>query len=520
MNFYILDLISSNNFLYYEGNTKHSSLFAVIVSIMCCVAMVFLGIFFSIDIFAKKNPTIFFFKKFTPDAGVFYLNNSSIFHYFQLENQNEEPIYDPEALMIIGTPIYIDMFLEDFDLASIDHWIYDYCTKEDYNEELINALCISKFYNSTTREVYDKNSAMFSFPSIKHGTGSKELPNEAYSAYVMRCVNISYHNCKTESDIEEYQSKLLRVKLGLIDNDFDISIYKNPVLSYILDVKNHLTGDTITNNNLNFNPVEINTDDGFFFEDHSVKTSFRLDLNEKIVYTKKPNTKVLSGWCFLMQNKVETYSRTYPKIQDTLANLGGAGKAIFIIAGIINYFVEQYVIEIDIQNTWNKLGIHFQRDNNRLRAIFPSIIFDNKSTSEINSSNISKKSVHFKINLSGSENRKLNDNTTNAPTNLNHLGSQPKKRSIIKNYQKDLIDLSPNDFSFCDYIKKYIKKNTMYSRQLDILKRLYINSISEETLVKLNLYYNEYIRKQLSGSNVNTKYIWNNQRSLNYYKYS
>ena len=47
-----------------------------------------------------------------------------------------------------------------------------------------------------------------------------------------------------------------------------------------------------------------------------------------------------------------------------------------------------------------------------------------------------------------------------------------------------------------------------------------INSISEETLVKLNLYYNEYIRKQLSSSNVNTKYIWNNQRSLNNYKYS
>ena len=47
-----------------------------------------------------------------------------------------------------------------------------------------------------------------------------------------------------------------------------------------------------------------------------------------------------------------------------------------------------------------------------------------------------------------------------------------------------------------------------------------INSISEETLVKLNLYYNEYIRKQLSSSNVNTKYIWNNQRSFNNYKYS
>ena len=477
MNIYILDLISSNNFLYYEGNTKHSSPFSVILSIMCCVAMIFLGIFFSIDIFAKKNPTSYFFKKFTPDAGVFYLNSSSIFHYFQLENENEEPVYDPSSLMIIGTPIYIDMFLEDFDLSLIDHWIYDYCTEEDYNEKLINALCISKFYNSTTKKVYNKSSEMFSFPSIKHGTGSKNIPNEAYSAYVMKCMNISYHQCKTEKEIDEYQKKLLRVKIGLIDNDFDISIYKNPVLSYILDVKNHLTGNTITNNNLNFNPVEINTDDGFFFESRSAQTSFRLDLNEKIIYTKEDNTKVISGWCFLMQNKVETYTRTYPKIQDTLANLGGAGKAIFIIAGILNYFVEQYVFTIDIQSTWNKLGIHFQQDNNRLRAIFPNVIFDNnnKNPNDINLSNISKKSVHFKLNLSSSENRKLNENANNnTVNNLKPLGTQPKKRSIIKNYQKEIIDININDFSFCDFLKNYIKKNSIYSRQIDILKKLYI----------------------------------------------
>ena len=123
--------------------------------------------------------------------------------------------------------------------------------------------------------------------------------------------------CKSEAEIDEEQSKLLRVKMTMIDNDFDVTLYKNPVVSYMLDTKNHLTGDTVTNNNLNFNPVHIFTDDGLIFPTNKTKMSYRLDFNEKITYEKLPTTRILSAWYFLMQNRAETYDRTYPKFQSS-----------------------------------------------------------------------------------------------------------------------------------------------------------------------------------------------------------
>ena len=49
-------------------------------------------------------------------------------------------------------------------------------------------------------------------------------------------------------------------------------------------------------------------------------------------------------------------------------------------------------------------------------------------------------------------------------------------------------------------------------------KRLYIIIMPNKSRYKYKISF--HIRKQLSSSNVNTKYIWNNQRSFNNYKYS
>lgn len=55
----------------------------------------------------------------------------------------------------------------------------------------------------------------------------------------------------------------------------------------------------------------------------------------------------------------QTYSRIYPKIQDALANVGGALKAILFIADFINFIFNQWTIILDVQYECEKLGLDY-----------------------------------------------------------------------------------------------------------------------------------------------------------------
>ena len=301
-----LDLISDMNSIYFKGRKNHPNKFAGILFVISYLCVAAFAVYFSLDVFFKKNPTSYFYKKFIPDVGYYYLNTTSIFHYFQLLDPDDGVRMDFQSFQIIGSETYVDAFLLDVDYSQEDYWIYDLCTLEDAHEfanliedtQYQKGVCLRKFYNHTTKVIVTTDNPNFPYPNIRHGTGCTipDKPNQGYGVYIAKCSNTMPHlsqPCKSESEIDEEQSKLLRVKMTMIDNDFDVTIYKNPVVSYMLDTKNHLTGDTVTNNNLNFNPVHIFTDDGLVFPANETKMSYRLDFNEKITYEKLPTTRII-----------------------------------------------------------------------------------------------------------------------------------------------------------------------------------------------------------------------------------
>ena len=102
------DLISEMNYIYFKNHKNHPSDFAGFLTILSYFIILILGILFSLDILLKRNPTSYFFKKFIPDAGYYYLNSSGIFHYFQLLTPNDEVRIDPDSFVVIGTETYID----------------------------------------------------------------------------------------------------------------------------------------------------------------------------------------------------------------------------------------------------------------------------------------------------------------------------------------------------------------------------------------------------------------------------
>ena len=534
------DLISDLNCIYYNGYKQHVSRIGGFLTILAYLCTLFFAVYFSIDAVYKKNPTSYFFKKFIPDTGVLYLN-STMFHYIELLDPDDNVIMDERSWMIFGTETYIDKFLLDFDISEESHWNYGPCNDKDdrefksQNEDLqyFKAWCTRGYWNASTREYITNEDKNYIPPYIAHGTGSKVLKNIGYGVYIAKCQNTTFrNNCRTMKEINEEFKKLLRIKVSVIDNNFDVTLYKNPVVPYFLDIKNHLTGETITHNNLNFNPVAIQTNDGLVFNTNLTSNSYILDFNEKLTY-ERGNTILLSGWYFLITNLCETYTRTYPKIQESLANVGGALKAILLFAEIINFLFNQWRIILDIQYECEKLGLDysfFDQDINLKGNFknfqiqkFDSVTLKNekkttnnyKNASQIplsttNSSNMNKNLLGNKLkqinnyidkkeNINSKNNNMGNFNDNNVDYNIDTFNNKQNNNmnKIIKRKKGNII-------SFFLYIKSIFKakiKDT--DSNIRLMHKFWINKISEENIVHMDLKLYKLSHKYLkSGSSM------------------
>ena len=545
-----LDMISEINCIYYKGAKQHISIIGGFLTILVYITVLFFAGYFSIDTVFKQNPTSYFYKKFVPDLGVYYLN-STMFHYIELLDPDDKVLMDERSWMIFGTDIYIDAFLIDFNINKISHWNYGLCNNDDDTEfkdinadtQFLKAWCVRGYWDSFKNKYYTPEDKEYIAPFIAYGTSSKNFKNIGYGFYVAKCQNTTFrNNCKSLEEINRDFKKLLRIKVSIVDNNFDVTLYKKPIVPYFLDVKNHLTGETITINNLNFNPVVIQTNDGFVFNSKKIINSYILDFNEKITYNRG-NTTLLSAWYIVISNLCETYTRTYPKIQEALANVGGALKAILLIAEIINYLFNQWRIILDIQYECEKLGLEYtffdkeninnkkylflnkdkfelsimgsksnSNSNSKYRALRLNSHSSNKSSSQIplSSGKFTSVSNNYIENKFKKANDIANKNVNNLNMNSNMINSsiESNKESIKeiklennenlynkinnsnekKELQRYYNKKKKKLIKFTSYLKSIIINKKNYSNSnIRLMKRFWINKISEENIVQMDL---------------------------------
>ena len=79
-----LDFLSPKITLYCKGKYKHSSIFSGLITILSYSVILACIIYYTLDFIDRSNPTIYFFNRYVEDAGVYYLNESSLFHYINL----------------------------------------------------------------------------------------------------------------------------------------------------------------------------------------------------------------------------------------------------------------------------------------------------------------------------------------------------------------------------------------------------------------------------------------------------
>ena len=129
------DMLSPPITLNYKGESKHSSIFSAILTLIAYSIIVAAGIYYALIFINKESPTAYFFNRHVEDAGIFPVNASSMFNFLQIYKTDGFPIpTDFNKIEIIGTNVDIDSYVNDRDLSKYNHWIYGQCNNDSDTE--------------------------------------------------------------------------------------------------------------------------------------------------------------------------------------------------------------------------------------------------------------------------------------------------------------------------------------------------------------------------------------------------
>ena len=385
------DMLSPPITLDFRGDEKHASIFSGILTFVAYTIVFVFGVYYALEFINKENPTAYFFNRYIEDAGTFPVNASSMFHFIQLVNtDSNEPVpMDFRAFRILGfDEAYADSYITGNDgkplqrsPTDFNHWLYGPCNNESDTEGIgylithkyyEQSACIRKYYDKNKGRYYDTGDPNFRWPIIVKGCSN---PERTYYGIIMeKCRNDNahtlsgYESCKNNQDIIDIV-KQNSIIMQLMDQYADVLNYEMPFKKYFYAVTTALTLDNYIVNHINFNPANMVTHNGIFFDNVVEEPSYFFTQNEKQTMVTEGDVvniyDCLLGFYFWMQNTLQYYERNYKRLQDILSDIGGISSIVLTVAEIINALVTGYIVLLDTEDlVLSKESENYDEDEN------------------------------------------------------------------------------------------------------------------------------------------------------------
>ena len=365
------DWLSPPITLYFKGENQHASIISAVLSIICYVLVFASGIYYALGFVNKKNPKAYFFNRYVVDAGYFPVNSSSMFNFIQICDQmtNEAIPFDFTVFRVVGfDDVYSDEYMNNPDiLNNKNHWIYGNCNNNSDTEGIgylvdfkyyEQSACIRKYYDKDKKKYYNTGDPEFKWPIIEKGCSNPD--RTYYGIVIQRCdkspeiLKNQGPECLSEEEITNFISKV-SLKYQIIDHYADMLNYEMPFTKYFYEVTSAITNGVYIINHLNFNPANMLTHNGFFFDHQVEERSYFFTQNEKhtidqsILSPGQTTNGCLIGIYFWMQNTLQYYERNYDRFQDFLSDIGGVSSIVVTIGYYLNLLIHNYVIVLDTQ---------------------------------------------------------------------------------------------------------------------------------------------------------------------------
>ena len=496
-----LDWISPPITLFFKGENTHVSIYSGILSIIAFTLVIISIFYYALEFIHRESPKAYFFTRYVEDAGIFPVNSSQMFHFIQVSDSqtNEKVPLDFQAFRIVG---FDDVLPNDYmDNVGIvknkNHWVYGNCNNnsdtkgisylinQKYYEE---SACIRKYYDADKKRYYDTDEEGFKWPVILKGCSNPE--RTYYGIIMQRCDKADPFlieqgpECKSSNDIDQIINRV-SLNFQIIDHYADMLNYAMPFTKYFYEVTSAITSNNFVIQHLNFNPANMLTHNGYFFDNKVKEETYIFTQNEKQTILEvdmnkenKSTNGCLIGIYYWMQNTLQYYERNYDRVQDVLSDIGGISSIVLTIAGILNLLIHNFIVILDTEELAlnSELKNYNTKELNRRPTIFKKvndIMFPPKKShnlrkqpsydDEQQSSNNQRlmnsgidiyanntyniyskkekteqyKNLYFKRNIKNNINNiNISNNTSNSNYEINKSGSQDNEMNL-KKYEKN-----------------------------------------------------------------------------------
>ena len=525
--FIYLDLFGTKPRFLIDGYKSQRSYIGAFISIICCSCVFMFFIYFFEKILSHSKPNMVVSNLIDDLPDKYYFTDDFVFAI---------SLQFPNYTNYVNERIY---FLKLYDVEY--HFLEDnsYIFKE---KEIPITLCSNYnikvlpeyFVGLNLKQLYCAN---FSGYYLEGEYGQKKWRTLNFK--FRKCTNFSnYNNCLNQEEIDKYLQSGY-VDIFMTDKMIVPKDFKNPTKIYGKNIFDSINGMDYMDYWIYLKRLEVQTDEGIIFEQIAKTSVISFEKTSTMKYSLLDET-FLQVILRISINK-EIYDRTYMKLQEALANVGGMVKIIFTIGEILNYITKiilyrNYILQFfnmdyfkAIKN--NKKNIKY----NKLVTI-PPLIITNKNLLNLNTENnielrdyiqINNSNINLQFhnnssiiknqslqellsiknkngikkilnnNISKNENKNKNNQTIfytdyNFKVNKNYLYNKVIRRKIRKYHS--ILDIILKK-GCCKQIISSIKRFRKISFLFEISR--YIKNINETNLLK-NLIFDEKQKKLLS----------------------
>lgn len=496
LNYLDFDIYSKKISLFYYNKEKIGSLFGFILTVIYICVSLSLFVFYTISTIKKRDINVHDSYLYQKEAPSMNLNPNSFYFAFGVENNLadfarfiDETIYYPKVY-------FINKIKEGSNFKLVEEIPLDIerCKQEKFGEEYQELLVENELNNSyCIKELNLTLVGDFKFNKMPY------IKLEIYP-----CLNTTENNnhCKSKEIIKSYLSGTF-ISILTKDIGLEPTNYEKPIVPIFQDIYVTIDKDYFREFSLFFGIVEIQTDEGLFYEKIKKERYLNFIKTSQGIFYQDEESFYNKSMCdveFRINDDIRIQKRTYMKMSEVFAITGGYMQLISTIFTILTFLTKTIIHQLKLVNDLfefypkqRKISLKYD-----LQKLFFNPTFNNKKKdySSNNIKNINSDKYHNSIlNYKKNNLLKLNNNEKIKEDKMSSINynrkrnkENEKESSIIENKSK-VAFLSHGINSISQISKNSIFSKNQIIKQKDSFNEKNVEN-NENRKIKLNpLYY-------------------------------
>lgn len=467
---YKIDYLTSQPSLYIFGQDKLQTKTGLFFSFLVIVLSFSFSIYFLIDFFQRKEPSILYLKESTSTVREFNLSDSLFM--LQLINNTE-----PYQLML--KVVYIQIYANTVKATDVS---MERCNK----------------YTNVPKKYWhlfdDGNIGLFYCLTPGQNLIIKDDPinkvKTQIQAMVYLCDNETNALCDTKENIINSE-RLKKMTFAYTVEKIAVNHLNtgNPYSFYTASIGYSPSVDFTYEEYSFWELISYQSDDGYIFEDKKIYKAAGMDSTltlgrQKIRTVEDFEVPVMTFQFSIYQNYSERYIRSYAKLQNVIADISGVITFIRIVGSFCINFLVSNMYYSNLGRAIFEDNTVYKRTNsfNRMYKTSQSVDEDKKQIKITNNSSLNNPSIELPYSNNLIKLKQISKVRT--------IPFGNKKKSYEINFQKESSDISGkknyyNDIKLCDLILAYLPcYKSSQKNIIDLSERMIRYSLSTEELIK------------------------------------